>query len=94
MKKHPAQPVEKGKIIAISALFLVSAVIVALGAAFSIYCVCNGVEFYVLTSRVPGVVFGLAVMFLGVRYILAVRRLKKEVYKPTSEFSWRNFRKK
>ncbi len=94
MKNRPARSVGKEKMIVIFALYLASAAIMALGFSFGVYCVWNDIKFQLLTSHVPGVVFGAAVLFLGVRYVLSVRRLKKEVYKPTSKFSWRNFRKK
>ena len=42
----------------------------------------------VLNSQIPGVVFGLLVMYLGIRYYFSVGRLKEEVYKSTSEFCW------
>ena len=37
--------------------------------------------------------FGAVVAFLGIRYLLSVRKLKGDVYKTTSQFSWSNFKK-
>lgn len=42
--------------------------------------------FIVLNSKIPGVILGLLVMYLGIRYYFSVGRLKEEVYKSTSEF--------
>jgi hypothetical protein len=72
---------------------MVSSVIIILGVTFSIYSFINDVGFIVLSSRIHGSVFGLVVVFLGVRYFLSVKKLKTEVYKAESKFSWGNFRK-
>jgi hypothetical protein len=94
VKEHAyGQPVERKKVIAVGTLFAISAAITLLGLVFSIYSAVNQVEFQVLNSKFPGAVFGLVIAFLGVRYFLAVRRLKAEVYKPTSRFSLSNFKK-
>lgn len=88
------QTVEKKKRMAIGTLFVVSAAITLSGLAFCVYSTLNNVEFTVFTSKMPGAVFGAVIMFLGLRYFLAVNKLKKEVYKTTSRFSWSNFKKK
>ena len=86
--------VEKKKVIAIWALFLSSAAIVLLGISFCLYSYLNNVEYKVLSSTIPGEIFGVIIAFLGVRYFLSVRKLKTEVYKTASRFSWSNFKKK
>jgi len=88
------QTVDRKKVVAIGALFATSAAITLLGLAFCAFSTINHVEFMVLQSKVPGVVFGVVITFLGMRYFLAVMRLKAEVYKSNSRFSWSNFRKK
>ncbi len=94
MKEYAyGQPVERKKTLAVGALFVVSAAITLAGLLFCVYSTVNQVEFAVLSSRIPGSIFGLVVAFLGVRYFLAVRKLKAEVYKPTSRFSWGHFKK-
>jgi hypothetical protein len=45
-----------------------------------------------MQSSIPGAVFGMVIAFLGVRYFLAVGRLRKEVFRATSRFSWHNFK--
>ncbi len=87
------QFVERKKVVAVGSLFVVSVAITLVGLAFCVYSTLNKVEFMVLTSKVPGAVFGAVIMFLGVRYLLAVQKLKTEVYKTTSRFSWGNFKK-
>ncbi len=86
--------VERKKAVAVGILFLVSAVITLLGLSFCVYSAVNQVEYRVSKTKIPGAVFGLIVAFLGVRYFLAVRKLKTEVYKSTSQFSLSNFKKK
>ena len=81
------------KAAAIGALYAVSVAITLLGLAFCVYSTVNHVEFMVMKSRIPGAAFGLLAAFLGARYFLAVKKLKKEVYKETSRFSWSNFKK-
>jgi len=94
MKNQAYSPyVGKEKLTAIWTLYVVSIVIILIGAAFSVYSLVNNISIPVLTSQIPGVVFGVVVVFLGARYFLSVRKLKAEVYKSTSTFSWSNFRK-
>lgn len=89
--KAPA--VEKNKVVAIIMLTVTSIIIILSGAAFSVFSVMYDISFNILSSQVPGMVFGLVVTFLGVRYYLSVQKLKVEVYKTTSRFSWSNFKK-
>ena len=94
MKNTAYSPyVGKEKTIAIWALYVASLVIILIGASFGVYSLVNNISIPVLTSQIPGVVFGVVIAFLGVRYFLSVRKLKAEVYKSTSTFSWSNFRK-
>lgn len=85
-------PVESTKIASITILFITSVAIILLGAAFSVYSIVNNVSFSVMSSQIHGMVFGMVIVFLGVRYLLSVQRLKAEVYKGTSRFSWSNFK--
>jgi len=85
-------PVESAKIVSIIILFIISTGIILSGAAFSVYSIVNNVSFTVMSSQIHGMVFGAVIVFLGVRYLLSVQRLKAEVYKGTSQFSWSNFK--
>ncbi len=89
-----AHNVEKIKVVSIWALYLSSAAIGLIGISFCVYSYINNVEYMVLGSRMPGEIFGLVIALLGVRYFLSVRKLKAEVYKTASRFSWSNFKKK
>ncbi len=83
----------KEKLISISALYVLSVLIALVGAAFSIASFTEGIYFPVLSCQVPGEVFGVVILYLGIRYFFSVRKLKAEVYRPDSTFSWDNFRK-
>ena len=94
MKNQAYSPyVGKEKIIAIWTLYVASLGITLVGLSFGVYSLVNNISIPVLTSQIPGVVFGVVIAFLGVRYYLSVRKLKAQVYKSTSTFSWSNFRK-
>lgn len=93
MKKKEAAIVDKNKVIAIAVLYAASVIIILLGSFFSVYSILCNISFRVLTANVHGAVFGLVSVYLGMRYFLSVQKLKEEVYKTTSRFSWRNFKK-
>lgn len=86
--------VTKEKFVSIMLLRLLSIMIMLAGAVLAIVSFAGGTCVTVLTSRIPGAVFGLVILFLGIRYFLSVRKLKAEVYKSDSKFSWSNFRQK
>ena len=71
--------ISKSKLLAISFLFILSVCIIALGIGFSIYSLMYQVSFKVLFTEIPGLVFGLTSIFLGIRYFFAVCHLQKEV---------------
>lgn len=87
------QSVKNEKRVLIALLYVVAVVIILLGASFCVYSVINNVQFAVLSSSIPGFVFGLVVIFLGVRYVFSLTKLKAEVYKSSSSFAWSNFEK-
>ena len=87
------QEVDGNKKLVILLLTIFSIVIILMGSFFCVYSVLYSIQFTVLNNPVHGVVFGLLVVYLGFRYFFAVRKLKVEVYKPTSSFSLRNFKK-
>ncbi len=93
MKNKVIRPVKRKSIALINALVAFSLLITAMGAAFAVYSVVKDVSLTVLTSQVPGAVFGAIIAFLGIRYLLAVRKLRAEVFMTTAEFSFSNFRK-
>lgn len=83
--------IPSGKRLAVLALYLLAGTITATGAYFSFITAVNGVSFPVLSSQVPGFVFGLIIVYLGLRYLLAVHNLQKQVYQSSVTFAWRNF---
>jgi hypothetical protein len=82
----------KGRAAMIVILYVLSVVIMLLGAGFSAYSAITGVQMQVMTSTIPGFVFGTVILFLGVRYFMSLSKLRDEVMK-SSGFSWANFRK-
>jgi hypothetical protein len=84
--------VKTGKKVSILLLYATSAVIAIMGIVFCGYSLLNNLQITVMQSSVPGAVFGVVVAFLGIRYFLAVGKLRAEVYKPISRFSWSNFK--
>lgn len=92
--KQGMPPVSTGKKAMIAVLFVTACAICASGIFFSVYSYVNNVHIQVLNAQLPGIVFGVAVLYLGVRYFTSLMTLKAELYKPTSRFSWDNFKKK
>lgn len=84
----------KSKIITINVLFLTAMIIIFLGIFFSIFSLVNNISFVILGSSVSGLVFGLLVLYLGIKYYFSVTKLKEELFKSSSKFSWGNFRRK
>jgi len=84
--------IPRAKAAAVALLYLGAASIAAAGAALAIVWAVNGVSFQVMSSRVPGALFGAVIAFLGVRYLLAVGRLKQRVFCESAHFSWDNFK--
>jgi len=85
-------PAAKGKVAMIIILYVMSVLIMLLGAGFSAYSAINGVQMQVMTSTIPGFIFGMVILFLGIRYFMSLSKLRDEVMK-SSGFSWENFRK-
>lgn len=82
----------KGKLVLLALLYALSFAIIMIGAGFAVYSALHGVKFAVMSTNIPGAVFGLVVLFLGIRYYFSLSKLKEEVFKSTG-FSWNNFRR-
>ena len=93
MKFETKPVVDRSKSTPITALFVTAVLIFIAGAAFSIYSAIENVHFSVMNASIHGSVWGMVMMYLGVRYLVSVRKLKAEVFKSTSQFSWSHFRK-
>lgn len=85
--------IDVGKKIAFLGLLTIAFLILIFGLVFSIYCFSNNITFKMMGSDVPGFIFGLAAIFLGVRYIVTLNKLKKKIEETDARFSWDNFRK-
>ena len=91
--KHQDRPsADRSKTVPITALSVTASLIFLMGAAFSVYSTMGHISFAVLNFQVPGAVWGMVMMFLGVRYFVSVQKLKAEVYKSTTQFSWDHFK--
>ncbi len=93
MQSKSSYAVDPKKKVLISILFVVALAICASGVFFSVYSYVNQISFQVLNTQIPGIIFGIAVLYLGIRYFISLMNLRKEVFKPTSRFSWDNFKK-
>jgi len=92
MRRPSEKPsVERSKVVWIAVLYAVSIAIILFGAAFCVYSAVSGMRFAILQNTVPGYVFGAVVLFLGVRYLFSVVRLRRRVYEQAAHFSWSNF---
>jgi membrane associated rhomboid family serine protease len=85
---------EKSKVITINILFITTLIIIFSGIFFSIFSLINNIHFEVLSSSISGAIFGILVLYLGIRYYLSVTKLKEELYRSSAKFSWRNFKRK
>lgn len=93
MKKDRINTMVDGtKVAVITVLSVISILIILLGVAIIVYSFINDIIFTVMSSDIHGAIWGLVIAFLGVRYFLSVQKLKIEVYKNTSKFSWNNFK--
>lgn len=75
-------------------LYFGAIVIMFLGAFFSAFSLINKISFQVLSAKVPGIVFGVLVFYMGLKYFLMVSDFKIELMKNDTVFSWNNFKKK
>jgi hypothetical protein len=95
MKKQiSSMKANTSKKVLISVLYLSVMIILFLGIFFSLFSVVNSITLSVLNFQVPGVIFGVLVLYLGMRYYFSVIKLQEELYKSNSKFSWANFKRK
>lgn len=84
---------ERKKVLIISMLYASATTIMFLGIYLGVFSIVHNVSFRVLNASIPGVIFGVLVLYLGLKYFFSVDKLKTEVYKNTSKFAWSNFKK-
>jgi hypothetical protein len=92
--KAGTRQVDKKKVVSITLLFVFASAIVVSGLFFAVLSFIENIQFNVLNGKVHGAVFGIVVAFLGVRYLLSVKKLKEKVFAFGSKFSCSNFKKK
>ena len=83
----------KEKKVSITILAAFALAILVSGAAFTIYSLLTDLTLPVFGTEMPGLVFGLIIAYLGLRYIQSVSKLKQELAQSDESFSWKNFRK-
>ena len=91
--RKPLKAKKKGKMAIVAALYTGATLIIASGAWFAVYSILNDISFKILNNSIPGVIFGLLVMYFGVRSLLSAIKLSKVILDNTSYFSWNNFKK-
>jgi len=74
-------------------LFAFTITIMLSGVFFIVFSLVNHISFMMLNTSIHGAVLGLLVTYLGIRNFFSVQKLKTEVYKNSSRFSWSNFKK-
>jgi len=83
----------KAKKTSIMVLTATAIAIISSGAFFAIFSYLNDISFKVLNTNVSGIIFGVVVIYLGVRYLISISKLKKTLFESNSTFSWSNFKK-
>ncbi len=95
MKKQISKLVEEQhKRLIVYALYAGVLVILFLGLFFCAFSVMNNIHLQVLSASVPGIVFGLLVVYFGIRFYFQVTDFRTELMKNHYVFSWDNFRRK
>lgn len=83
----------KSKVVIINSLFIGAMIIIFLGLFFCAFSFVNNIHINVLNASMPGEIFGLLVLYLGIRYYFSVIKFKEELFSSSSKFSWDNFRR-
>ena len=76
---------------AVGLLFAAAGLIVVLGTGFAVFGVVNHLSLNVMNTEIPSALFGIVIVFLGIRDFFAVHRLSKRITAEGGEFSWQNF---
>ncbi len=90
---HVQENAKYTKKLIVFGLFFLAGAITLSGMLFSMYSILNGVSIKVMNVNVPGMVFGLMVVYLGIRSIFSVNKLRPELYRDDAKFSWSNFKR-
>lgn len=80
------------KKVAFRVLLAIDVLIILLGLYCTIYGIVYNLKMQVMGSELPAYIFGFVVLFLGIRYLRSLIKLKKRI-SPDADFSWSNFSK-
>ena len=83
-----------GKVVAILTLGMMSIATIISGLWFTNYSFKTHNSVLVFGNKIPGLIFGLAALYLGVRAFIKVYRLRNKLKQPDVVFKWNNFAKK
>lgn len=83
-----------GKAISVLVLGIFSVATTVSGLWFAGYSLNTDNYVLVFGNKIPGFLFGMVVVYLGVRSLLKVYRLQNKIKQPDIVFSWRNFVRK
>lgn len=95
MKKirKPLGSEKRGKLAVVAALFTGAVLITGSGGWYMVYSIVNNVSFKILNTSIPGFVLAVLVMYFGIRSILSVNKISKEILRDSTFFSWSNFKR-
>ena len=80
------------KTVPLAILAIINTLIITAGLLFSIESMKSNMRFTVLNTEVSPVIFGFAIVYLGIRYYLKLFRLVKRLSNPDVQFNWHNFK--
>jgi Na+/phosphate symporter len=80
------------KKVAFRFLVVIDILLLLLGALFTALGIALNLKMSVMGSDIPVYVFGFVIIFLGIRYMKSIFKLKKRI-SPDASFSWDNFSK-
>lgn len=83
---------EKHKKLMIQFLYFGAFTILFSGFFFCAFSVMNDIHLKVLNTSIPGFVFGLPVIYFGIKLYFRVTKFKTELMKNHYIFNWNNFK--
>ncbi|MEZ0536681.1 hypothetical protein ACAG39_05445 [Caldicellulosiruptoraceae bacterium PP1] len=79
------------KRIAIATLYIFDLLIILSGFLYCIYNIQTKVKFHLFGTQVPGYIFGIVSIYIGIRNFKAVQKLNRQIISNNAKFSLRNF---
>ena len=84
---------KKGVVWQVAVLWLFAVILTASGLGFTAFSLIRGTTVSMMGYSVSTAVFGAVAAFLGVRYLLSVGKLQREVEDSGGSFNWGNFKR-